>query len=342
MNILSEKKLPAYDDFFEILNLTSDILENEDECYRPKNDDAEAGGLVDFQNEEKLTVVVPDLHARTFFLQNILNAKIHDLLEEDDYKVFEEKNNQIKKKNLTVFEALEVDVLNLVFVGDILHSERNKNRWMKIEQEFAENEYTGKNICAEMGEGLSLFYALCLLKVSFTKNVQILKGNHENILNETGGGDYAFKKYAEEGEMCRIFIQCYYGDDILYLMHCVEKGLPVVFVAKNVVVSHAEPESLFTKNKIINAAKCANVMEGLTWTANGNAQEGSVNFMIENLIGKDCKDAVYLAGHRPVKQNYDLRQNGKFIQIHNPSKQNVAVVMTGICFNPECNIKTVD
>ena len=72
MNILSEKKLPAYDDFFEILNLTSDILENEDECYRPKNDDAEAGGLVDFQNEEKLTVVVPDLHARTFFLQNIL------------------------------------------------------------------------------------------------------------------------------------------------------------------------------------------------------------------------------------------------------------------------------
>ena len=34
MNILSEKKLPAYDDFFEILNLTSDILENEDECYR--------------------------------------------------------------------------------------------------------------------------------------------------------------------------------------------------------------------------------------------------------------------------------------------------------------------
>ena len=49
MNILSEKKLPDYDDFFEILNLTSDILENEDECYRTKNDDAEAGGLVEMK-----------------------------------------------------------------------------------------------------------------------------------------------------------------------------------------------------------------------------------------------------------------------------------------------------
>ena len=38
-NILNQKKLPDYDDFFEVLNEVTEALENEDESYRPKNDD---------------------------------------------------------------------------------------------------------------------------------------------------------------------------------------------------------------------------------------------------------------------------------------------------------------
>ena len=38
-NILLGKKLPDYDDFFEVLNEVTETLENEDESYRPKNDD---------------------------------------------------------------------------------------------------------------------------------------------------------------------------------------------------------------------------------------------------------------------------------------------------------------
>lgn len=383
--ILTEKNLPDYGVFFDILTETLDVLENEDVSYRQKNDDGESGGLIDFKNDDKLTIVVPDLHARPDFLLNILNCKIKFLLSKGDFKTFLKKNPKIAK-NLRVFDALKQNCARLVFVGDILHSEKNKLRWKKIEQEFENNIFTGKNICKEMGEGFSLLFALCKLKISFPQNVQILKGNHENILNKTENGDYAFRKFAEEGDMCRVFVQNYYGDDILYLIHCAEKNLPIVFAGKNVVVSHAEPASGFSKNQIVNANKFGEVTEGFTWTANGEAQDGSVETIIKNLFcdeisefskdkAENCENengenkiensenenreikigkienpqskkieqnCVYLAGHRPVKGDFELRQGGKFIQFHNPDKQNVAVVFSEKKFNPNENIKCVE
>ena len=52
-------------------------------------------------------------------------------------------------------------------------------------------------------------------------------------------------------------------------------------------------------------------------------------------------DYVYIAGHRPVKDNFALRQGGKFIQIHNVKKQNVAVVKFWKKFSPENDIVSV-
>lgn len=393
--ILTEKQLPNYDDFFDILNKMFDVLENEDCCYRQKNDDGKCGGLIDFKKDDKLTIVVPDLHARPEFLLNILNCKIKFLLSKTDFKLFLKQNHK-SAKNLCIFDGLLQDCVRLVFVGDILHSERNRLRWKKIEQEFKNGIFTGKNICKEMGEGLSLWNALCNLKINFSQNVHILKGNHENILNKTENGDYAFKKFVEEGDMCRIFIKNYYGDDILYLIHCVEKSLPIVFAGKNVVVSHAEPAFGFSKSQIINANKFSEVIEGFTWTANGDAQEGSVEAVIKNLFcdekksesknneffenknvktknlksdniedgenfkSKNCEfnvnnvnidknlktdfeqNCVYLAGHRPVKKLFELRQGGKFIQFHNPCMQNVAVVFPEKKFNPNEDIKCLE
>lgn len=82
--ILSERKLPDYDDFFEVLNEVTETLENEDESYRPKNDDEKCGSLIDFQNEDRLTLVVPDLHARPDFLLNILSADVRKIINENE------------------------------------------------------------------------------------------------------------------------------------------------------------------------------------------------------------------------------------------------------------------
>lgn len=355
-NILNQKKLPDYADFFEVLNEVTEVLENESEFFRPKNDKGKCGSLIDFQNEDKLTLVVPDLHARPDFLLDILSADVKKFLDENelDFLFCVKSRTDCVKCGNSVFEMLQNDLIRLVFVGDILHSENNRNRWYQIEDEFEQKNYSGEKMCIEMGEGLSVLFSLCRLKASFPKNIHILKGNHENILNKTGNGDFGFKKFVDEGEMCRLFVQNYYGDDILFLIHCFEKELPLVFVSKNAVVSHAEPKTAFSRKEIINARNNAEIIYGFTWTANGEAEEGSVGQIIKNLVCETeknkcetanenpCeKDYVYLAGHRPVKDNFELRQGGKFIQIHNVKKQNVAVVKFWKKFSPENDIVSV-
>ena len=366
-NILNQKKLPDYADFFEVLNEVTEVLENESEFFRPKNDKGKCGSLIDFQNEDKLTLVVPDLHARPDFLLDILSADVKKFVDENelDFLFCGKSRTDCVKCGNSVFEMLQNDLIRLVFVGDILHSENNRNRWYQIEDEFEQKNYSGEKMCIEMGEGLSVLFSLCRLKSSFPKNIHILKGNHENILNKTGNGDFGFKKFVDEGEMCRLFVQNYYGDDILFLIHCFEKELPLVFVSKNAVVSHAEPKTAFSRKEIINARNNAEIIYGFTWTANGEAEEGSVGQIIKNLVcdaeketeienkdeiqtefenenvNQDENNYVYLAGHRPVKDNFELRQGGKFIQIHNVKKQNVAVVKFWKKFSPENDIVSV-
>ena len=323
--ILSSNMLPFYDDFFALLNEVSELLENEKTGaagYRPVSSDGKAGGLLDFHNDELPLIVVPDFHARPYFLQNIL-----------DYQIW---------GDTTIFQAISEGKLRFLSVGDILHTERGtRERWMAAEAEVDNEIYTGPAMSSEMQEGLSLWCALMELKKAFPEHVHILKGNHENILNETDGGDFAFRKFVDEGEMCRCFVQEYYGDDILYLMNCVEKSLPLYFWGKRCSVSHAEPIRVFTKQELIDARLYSGVVKGLIWTNNGEAAEGSVAGTVKNLFSKTGEvpeGYVSLGGHRPVTGNYKSLQNGDYIQIHNPGKQNIVFINAEHSFNPEADI----
>ncbi len=321
--ILTASKLPSYQDIFDIADEVTDLLMSEKTDYRPEASDGEVGGLLDFKEVKEPIVVVPDLHARPYFLLNILQFTL--------------------ESGKTVFEALKDNDIYLVFVGDILHTERNtRERWSAAALEFAENIYTGPAISAEMQEGLSLLCGLMKLKSMFPVHCHILKGNHENIYNHTGDGDYGFRKFADEGNMCRLFVQDYYGDDILYMIHCFEKNLPLLFLGNKCLVSHAEPKVAYNRQELIDARMLGRVVEGLTWTENDAAQEGSVAATIKNLTGlEDCGDYLYLGGHRPVNGNYKLRQDGLYIQIHNPGLQNVAIVKSDKKFNPNIDIVEV-
>ena len=322
-SILSSSGLPTYDNFFQILNAASDCLENEKTEYRVKAADGKCGSLLDFHNEELPLIVIPDFHARPYFLLNIL-----------EYQIFEDAS---------VFEALAAGRLRLLSVGDILHTERGtRERWTAAQAEFLRNIYTGPAISAEMQEGLSLLCALLELKKAFPENFHILKGNHENILNETGGGDFSFRKFVDEGEMCRCFIQEYYGDDILYLMNCVEKGLPLFYFGKRCSVSHAEPARAYTRQELVDAKSNEDVVRGLIWTGNGEAEEKSARVTVQNLFDSRVpKGYLYLGGHRPVQGNYKVLQDGFYIQIHNPGKQNIVIVRPERSINLESDIVSV-
>lgn len=326
--------LPDHDYLFSVADSAASVLENEICSYRPASDFNTLGGLLDFSGGEKLPlVIVPDLHARSYFLRNILNFTLPESF------ACSEINGG--KTGISVFQALEEDKIRLVFVGDLLHSElRGRLRWMEALKDFDRGNYNGESMTAEMSEGLTLFSMIMELKIAFPANVHILKGNHENIMNVRGPGDFPFRKFANEGEMVKDFMVSVYGDDVLMVISCFEKNLPLAAVFPECVVSHAEPARAFSRQELINGMDSDEVILGLTWTENNAAKDGSVKKMLESLTEKP--DSLYFGGHRPIQGNYSLRQNGKYVQIHNPDRQNIVLVYKDRPIDLDANIVQVD
>lgn len=313
-------ELPAHDYLFSAADSAASVLENEICSYRLAAGSGRLGGLIDFSGSESARlplIIVPDLHARAYFLRNILNFTLPESF------ACSEVNGA--KRQVSVFQALQEDKARIVFVGDLLHSElRGRLRWMNALDDFDRGIYDGNAMTEEMSEGLTLLSMIMELKIAFPANVHILKGNHENIMNVRGPGDYPFRKFANEGEMVKDFMSMVYGDDVLMVISCFERNLPLAAVFPECVVSHAEPVRAFSRDDIICGMDSDEVILGLTWTENNAAKEGSVKKMLDSLTGNS--HALYFGGHRPIQGNYALRQHGKYVQIHNPDRQNVVLV----------------
>ena len=231
--------------------------------------------------------------------------------------------------------SINVDITKKQKFRTIAEQLRDQKNW-KI------GVITSEAMNQEMLENMKVLQMILKLKLSCPENFHCLKGNHENILNEEGRGNHPFYKMAAEGEMFYQFMSEQYDDAVIYILSCLEHALPLCAVFPNLVISHAEPFFELTRSKIINYRKFPEVTLALTWTANGEAKKNSVSESIKNLLGKNCENAVWIGGHRPVKNKYGLRQNGKYVQIHNPDEENIAVVKPDRKFNPETDILRVD
>lgn len=360
------EKLPEHEYIFSLADKASLLLENEVAWYRAASKNGKAGGLLDFTSgavgtagsagitgavggsraagaatvgraSQKPVILVPDLHARSYFLQHILDYFIpSSILNDWDFA----SNIEFP---ISVFEALEKGLVRVVCVGDLLHSElRGRLRWYDAEKEFSSGNYAGPVMTEEMKEGLNLLCMVMELKCAFPENFHVLKGNHENIMNESGNGNYSFGKFANEGEMCRCFMEEKYGDDVLYVVSCFEKSLPLFAAFDSCVVSHAEPLKSYTRKDLVDGLCKPEVIKGLTWTENGASEPGSVEALLSIFTdSKNRKDARYFGGHRPVKGKYALRQNGYYVQFHNPEAENVVLVNGKRPFNLEKDIVSV-
>ena len=298
------------------------VLAGESELYRPRNELGNAGALLDFsQAQEMPLIVVPDLHGRYDFLENLLHF--------------------VLSSGAAVVDLLLEKKVRVVCLGDGMHAEsRARERWVRAYFKYIEGEIDSKEMRAEMRENLATMMCVMSLKQLFPENFHFLKGNHENIMNRMGDGDYPFCKFAEESTMTHDFMIKEYGETIVSAMGELEDSLPLAAVFPNCVLSHAEPARSFSRDELINARLIEGVVGGLTWTANGDAEEGSVEGTVKNLLGR--ADAAYIGGHRVVNGQFALRQGGTYIQIHNPNCQNVAVVMPKCAFNPESDIFSVE
>lgn len=310
--ICSRKSILQVEEYIEKLDRVNVVLSTEDKRIRPLNSVSSPGGLINLRKSIP-TIIVPDLHARVDFFSNILEFKF---------------------QGNTVLEHLINNTVQIVCVGDGFHSERRgKERWLQATQEFIKGYKKHKFIDEEMLESLTLMEIVIELKINFPRNFHFLKGNHENILNEEGYGNYPFGKFTSEGAMVKAWVEKFYGSEFMDKYYLFEKNMPLFAVGKNFLISHAEPTEVYTKDDIINCYLDTDVIYGLTWTRDNQSEDGSVETMLEN-FGKD----FYFGGHRPVKELYNLRANSKFVQIHNPKKQIIALIKPGREINLEEDI----
>lgn len=305
MEIYSRQKPLECDGYISLIEGTLQLLDNEHVEIRPPDSSGLPGGIVVLK-ESIPTIIVPDIHARMDFLLSVL-------MHEDD-------------EGFLSLEMLENDELQIVCVGDGFHAEgRAKDRWALAFEEYSKNYKKHGHMDEEMRESLGVMEMVMEAKCWFPENFHFLKGNHDNITNEEGEGNHPFRKFSYEGIMVLEWTRKFYGEDFLDSYYEFEKALPLLAVGKNFIVSHAEPYRFFDREEVIEYRNNPEVTEGLTWTANEDAEQGSVEEMLAMYIGcGEDESCYYFGGHRPVNGLYNRRAGGKYVQIHNPGKFVVA------------------
>jgi hypothetical protein len=302
---------------------TIEVLNNEDEEIRPYNGAGRPGGLL-YLHRNLPTVVVPDLHARMELVLSVLAEK--------------------DEQDVSALDRLAVGDLQILFLGDGFHAEgRAAHRWQAALEEFKGGYRKHAHMDAEMRESLGVMEMVMSLKRNFPNHLHFLKGNHENIANEQGEGNYPFLKFANEGLMVRIYMEHFYGEEILNTYAELEKSFPLLAVGGNFLASHAEPAWFIPEREVIEYRRIPQVVYGLTWTDNEEAEPGSVQQMLDHYLGEEAAaTAFHFGGHRPVRGGYNLRSEGRYVQIHDPDRYVVAVLPAGQSIDLDRDIRELD
>ncbi len=297
--ILHGERPPEEEDLRDTISRALQVLAAEPGALRPWDLDGKPGGLV-LLHKDIPTVIVPDLHARMDFFLSVLEAR--------------------DEGGRSALDLMSAGSLQMVCVGDGVHAEaRAALRWKAALREFQEGYRRHESMDEEMREGLGTMRMVMEVKTHFPAYFHFLKGNHENVTNELGNGNFPFRKFAMEGLMVLTYVRKFYGDGILEDLSRFEKELPLLGVGRGFLVSHAEPAAFFPWQRVVGARTDPDVVSGLTWTDNGEAAEGSVQQMLSHYLGEqEGRMGYYFGGHRPVSGGYGLRAGGRYVQIHDP------------------------
>lgn len=316
----SRGSLPAKEDYTRLLERAITALEHEKAEVRPPDSTGLSGGLVRL-DQSIPTMVLPDLHGRFEFFQSVFRSP------------FDGFPNAAR--------AAEEGALQILCLGDGFHSERRgKKRWLAALGEYEGRFLNHAAMDEEMIENLTLMEMVMECKCALRERFHFLKGNHENIMNEEGNGNHAFRKFSLEGEMVKEYMRAFYGEDFLAVYALFEKRLPLIAIGGNFIASHAEPARDYSEEELIEARNLPSVTLGLTWTGNDESEKGAVESMLARYLGSIAGTA-YLGGHRPVPDGYLLRANGYFVQIHNPEREQIAVLRPDRPFYPSIDVMNV-
>ena len=289
---------------------------------RPRDRAGRPGGMIVLDRSVP-TILVSDLHARMEYLLSVL--------------AFE------PEPGTAVIDLLAAARLQVVCLGDGLHAEgRAVERWQAGLEEYLGGFARHDAMDEEMREGLGTMEMVMETKLAFPAHFHFLKGNHENIANEEGEGNFPFRKFALEGAMVEDYLRRFYGEEILGTWARFEKQLPLLAVGSPFLASHAEPRDFYPRDRVVGYRDDPEVVAGLTWTDNDEAEPGSVVRMLEHYLGLEATAARYFGGHRPIGGAYGLRADGRYVQIHDPEAFRIALLRPGAEIDPERDVFTIE
>ena len=292
-------KYPEPGKIASVLEKVKQVYDNENPAIRPHDRDGHPGGLI--LMKDLPLIIVPDLHARVGYMKALAEWIPPGM-------------------GKPVIKLLEEGKIQVVCAGDGFHSEGvKKKRWLHAYEEYKCGFVKHKAMDSEMKDSLTLMLTVMNWKLHYPDNFHFLKGNHENIMNETSEDNRAFAKFAAEGEIVKQWAKRFLGNRVLSMYYDFEKFLPVMAVGKFCIITHAEPRKYYTKEEIINCYDRRKIIYDLTWTDNGESEEGTAEYYLEEYFSSPEQARMY-GGHRPVTGKYNLRAGGKFVQIHNPDR----------------------
>ncbi|RLW69699.1 MAG: hypothetical protein B6D68_01705 [spirochete symbiont of Stewartia floridana] len=309
---------PTADELGPILAEAMDVLAYENPAIRPRDSRGCPGGLIQLP-PCPITIIAPDLHARTGYLMALMDMEVH---------------------GERVADALQAERAQIVCVGDGFHSEaRGFGRWRQAWAEYQGGFHRHAAMDDEMRENLSLMAMVMILKTTYPDGFHFLKGNHENVANVDGGGNRSFYKFVSEGEMVKEWFIRFLGVEMLSRWAEFESSLPLLAVGDRFMASHAEPGRPYESREVIEYRGNDQLIFDFTWTGNGEAMEGSVASMLTMYLDDQSEGALYFGGHRPVGGLYALRAGGRYVQIHNPELYISAVLEGGKMPSLQRNIR---
>ncbi|HLI05446.1 MAG TPA: metallophosphoesterase [Ktedonobacteraceae bacterium] len=274
------------------------------------------------------TIIIPDLHARRTMLTDILSAPI----------------GAGSSTGEQVFGLLQKGLINVVCVGDIVHSEEPSNWVINRDGEWTP-ALLDKEMVRSLGAGIMVMY----LKLQFPDHFHCLRGNHDDMVMEFG----PFRKFVGlrrdeqdevvvvegrpvltgdkgESELVRDWVLTRegWGQAFLDAWTQFERALPLFAQGSYFVVSHTLPRIPLSEAALHDPGKPREVTSELTQRRGVNGD--SIVRTLENLGIKSIIQRWFY-GHTPVSAEknggkYEEGLDGLLIRLNNPKNYVFAYV----------------
>jgi hypothetical protein len=274
------------------------------------------------------TIIIPDLHARRSLLVDTLSAQV----------------NQGSFAGEQVFDLLQRGLINMVCVGDIMHSETRSDWVINNDGEWTQ-ELLDKEMVRSLGAATMIMY----LKAQYPKNFHCLRGNHDDMACELAKdfAKFVSLKYENDelvlidGRPVRtsdrgearivkdwVLTKDGWGQPFLDHWSQFERSLPLLAQAAYYVISHTLPLAPLSEAEIRDRNRPYEV--SLELTSRRGIDEAAIN---ETLEGLGRKDSVkrWFYGHSQVSPEtnsgkYEESLDGLAVRLNNPRQYVFAYV----------------